>query len=214
MIEIYRNLCEGLVKAWDTTIGKEYDDFGRAAEHLVSQAREALESSGEEAFTARRMKAEDGSTLGWYINHPEFYCDIEPEDGVLAVYFRDKITDQDVYAEFSKEDKSQLSDGYHTFEELYEHRHTLCLALMKAMPQNWWFSRKHADGELCFGNEDWFIVGAELPGFAPSSIAYHLPARLWDSVKATGAKELSVGKPWDGHTPSDVIDRLTKWIKL
>lgn len=31
-------------------------------------------------------------------------------------------------------DRSHISDGYHTFAELYDHRHSLMLALMRAIP--------------------------------------------------------------------------------
>ena len=106
-------------------------------------------------------------------------------------------------------DLSQLSDGYHTFEELYEHRHALTLSLIKARPDLFWFSRRHNDGELCFGDGMWFIVGAELPGVG--AITYHLPMRLWDTAALTGAAELEIGKPWDGHTAADVVDRLMAW---
>jgi hypothetical protein len=106
-------------------------------------------------------------------------------------------------------DPSQLSDGYHTFAELYEHRHALFLALMRAMPQHCWFSLRHADGEKCFGGDDWFIAGAELPG--GSSVTYHLPADLYPLAKATGASRLDLGRPWDGHTASDVVSRLMEW---
>lgn len=105
-------------------------------------------------------------------------------------------------------DVSQLSDGYHTFAELYEHRHSLMLALMRALPRICWFSRRHADGELPFGSDDWFIVGAELPG-AP--ITYHLPAALYSLAQKTGALELPAGRPWDGHSAADVVHRLRDW---
>jgi len=105
-------------------------------------------------------------------------------------------------------DVSQLSDGYHTFAELYEHRHSLMLALMRAQPHICWFSRRHADGELPFGSGDWFIVGAELPG-AP--ITYHLPVTLYSLAQKTGATELPTGRPWDGHTAADVVQRLRSW---
>jgi hypothetical protein len=106
-------------------------------------------------------------------------------------------------------DPSQLSDGYHTFAELYEHRHALFLALMRAMPQHCWFSLRHADGEKCFGGDDWFIAGAELPG--GSSVTYHLPVDLYPLANATGASRLDLGRPWDGHTASDVVSRLMEW---
>jgi len=103
----------------------------------------------------------------------------------------------------------QTSDGYHTFAELYEHRHALTLSLMKARPDLFWFSRRHNDGELCFGDGSWFILGAELPG--AGGITYHLPMRLWDVATLTGATELEIGRHWDGHTAADVINRLIAW---
>lgn len=106
------------------------------------------------------------------------------------------------------QDRSQLSDGYHTFAELYEHRHALMLALMRSEPDLCWFSQYHADGGLPFGSPDWFIAGAEL---TTGSITYHLPARLWETAKSTGADELPVGMAWDGHTPGDVVERLKSW---
>jgi hypothetical protein len=105
-------------------------------------------------------------------------------------------------------DRSQFSDGYHTFAELYEHRHALMLAFMRAMPELCWFSRRHADGELPFESDEWFIVGAQLP---TGVITYHLPAALWETACATGAAELKQGRSWDGHTAQDVIERLTQW---
>jgi hypothetical protein len=110
------------------------------------------------------------------------------------------------------QDLSQLSDGYHTFAELYEHRHALCLALMRAIPRHCWFSLRHADGERCFGGNDWFIVGIEPPG--GNSVTYHLPAKLYSAARATGAVELKKGRPWDGHTASDVVLRLKEWATL
>lgn len=109
-------------------------------------------------------------------------------------------------------DPSQLSDGYHTFAELYEHRHALCLALMRAMPEHCWFSWHHADGERCFGGDDWFIAGIELP--AGESVTYHMPAELFQIAQATGAAELEKGRPWDGHSAADVVLRLKAWAAL
>lgn len=105
-------------------------------------------------------------------------------------------------------DSSHISDGYHTFAELYDHRHSLMLALMRAIPQLCWFSQRHADGELPFGTDEWFIAGADLPAGA---ITYHLPSELLSLAQQTGAVDLSVGRPWDGHTPNDVIKRLRGW---
>lgn len=102
----------------------------------------------------------------------------------------------------------QLSDGYHTFAELYQHRHALTLALMHAVPNLCWFSQRHWDGELPFGSREWFIVGADFP---TGSITYHLPIAMLELARQTGACELATGRPWDGHTADDVIQRLREW---
>jgi hypothetical protein len=94
------------------------------------------------------------------------------------------------------------SDGYHTFDELYEHRHSLMLALMSCLPSQSWFSLKHNDG-TCY--EGWFISGVNLP---QGTVTYHLPDRLYGAALATLANELPVAPVWDGHTADDVVSRL------
>ena len=49
-----------------------------------------------------------------------------------------------------------ISDGYHTFEELYEHRCALFVALLIKSPDISWYSLKHSDGSDWPG---WFIDG-------------------------------------------------------
>jgi hypothetical protein len=99
----------------------------------------------------------------------------------------------------------EVSDGYHTFDELYEHRHALFLALMACLPQLAWLSSKHHDDSEM---EGWFIAGLELP---TGDVSYHLPNRLMGAAMQTGAKVLERGKEWDGHTSTDVILRLHAW---
>lgn len=94
------------------------------------------------------------------------------------------------------------SDGYHTFNELYEHRHALMLALMSSLPTQSWFSQCHDDGSSFDG---WFIAGVNLPS---GPITYHLPDRLFNAAKATLANELPLAHKWDGHSAEDVVARL------
>lgn len=108
-------------------------------------------------------------------------------------------------------DCSSISDGSHTFEELYEHRHALTLALMHCLPTMSWFSLRHEDDEPPFGSEDWFIVGIQLP---TGAITYHLPIRLLEAARSTGATELQKARLWDGHNSSDVLTRLKTWASL
>lgn len=107
-------------------------------------------------------------------------------------------------------DTGSISDGYHTFDELYEHRHALFLALMAynhANEYGSWYSLQHDDGSSLKG---WFIAGANLPkGYRQyEPITYHLPERLLPMAEKTGATLLEKAPKWDGHSSNDVISRL------
>lgn len=104
----------------------------------------------------------------------------------------------------------ELSDGYHTFNELYEHRHALFLSLMSCLPDHSWYSPRHDDGSSYDG---WFIAGIDLLPGVIGTITYHLPERLLEKVKLTGAMHLEKAPRWDGHTPNDVVERLYNFIK-
>lgn len=99
-------------------------------------------------------------------------------------------------------DDVTVSDGYHTFDELYEHRFELWIALCleiepRRMP---WRSRLHDDGMSYPG---WFVLGV---GHEPGRIVtYHLPDRLWDRCDFAQTVERGV---FDGHTSADVLKRL------
>jgi hypothetical protein len=93
----------------------------------------------------------------------------------------------------------EVSDGFHTFGELYEHRIALLLALLRALGHGW-RSKAHADGS---SYEGWFVVGTTL---ATGEITYHLPMRDWDNTH--WLTTLDRAPSWDGHTSIDVIARL------
>ena len=104
-------------------------------------------------------------------------------------------------------ESGQVSDGYHTFDELYEHRCLLFIALMRAEGRGW-ISRKHADGTMFDG---WFVAGLML---ATGEITYHLPDRLWSLCLKNKICEFDRAPSWDGHTPSDVVTRLGLSLEL
>lgn len=91
----------------------------------------------------------------------------------------------------------EMSDGYHTFNELYHQRMMLFAALVKAYKDKAWKSYKHEDGEPCFGG-GWFIVGIDTP---EGSYTYHYESKDFDLFDCV---ELPVAKHWDGHTEADV----------
>lgn len=104
-------------------------------------------------------------------------------------------------------DAGEVSDGHHTFNELYRHRCALFLTLMASHPERSWFSKTHDDGEQ-WGS--WFIVGMHLP---TGMVTYHFPGTMWEIVQKTGAQELSIAPKWDGHTSEDVIKRIMAWVE-
>lgn len=101
----------------------------------------------------------------------------------------------------------KISDGYHTFQELYDHR----LFLTSVLFNEWANSNKydvhkswhHSDGEECFGG-GWFIVVAELPF---GQISYHYESQYWCMFQIP-VKELP--NTFDGHTSADVLSRLSR----
>lgn len=109
-----------------------------------------------------------------------------------------------------------VSDGHHTMTELYNHRHALFCALIKAYDTyvtllhgpmyRCWKSKKHEDGTMY---EGWFIAGISRKLFDGSieDITYHLPLDWWDRLKCI---EIPFAPKFDGHTSNDVIDRLLK----
>ena len=120
-------------------------------------------------------------------------------------------------------DVSQVSDGYHTFEELYNFRKVYNAALfnewagqLETIPSTFdkhginllrpkydvHKSWRHNDGELCFGG-GWFIVVAVLP---TGQISNHYESKDWDLFRVP---ETPTAKyEWDGHTSEDVLKRL------
>lgn len=114
--------------------------------------------------------------------------------------------------------RGQVSDGYHTFDELYEHRITLYIQFCKLW-ENWgsdshwkeaegrknftWRSRVHSDGSVW---EGWFVLGIQSE--KAEQITYHIPEKYW--LTCDFADTLDKVPEWDGHTSADVLERLKK----
>lgn len=105
-----------------------------------------------------------------------------------------------------------ISDGYHSFDELYEFRKLYNALYFNQLSQlnisglSVYKSWRHEDGELCFGG-GWFIVVTILPS---GQVTNHYKAEDWDLFQIQ-----EVEKPkdkWDGHTSSDVRDRLFQML--
>lgn len=114
-----------------------------------------------------------------------------------------------------------VSDGYHTMDELYEHRIRLYLALVKIY-DNYitpmrcqvvcWKSKLHDDGSEYPG---WFLLGMTYtkPQFDAAlppekwDISYHIPMKYWQLANVIA---LPKAPPFTGYTPNDVLERLLR----
>ena len=95
-----------------------------------------------------------------------------------------------------------LSDGYHTFNELYHHRAVLFSVICDSFKSLAWKSKKHNDGTMYNGM---FIVGITTP---EGDATYHYDIEpYWNMFDV---KELDKAPEWDGHTPSEAIKRISK----
>ena len=92
-----------------------------------------------------------------------------------------------------------ISDGSHTFGELYKHRCYLFACICNQNKHIAWKSKKHIDGSMY---EGYFIVGIN----TPTGVAtYHYSMEYWDLFHI---KEIPHSPEYDGYTPDDVLDRL------
>ena len=112
----------------------------------------------------------------------------------------------------TKVDMGNVSDGYHTFNELYEYRLLYNAALFNELAKQGLYdvhkSKRHSDGEIPFGDENWFIVMAELP---TGQISNHYEMKDWDLFNVAEKPKANV---WDGHSPKDVADRLREFLTV
>lgn len=93
-------------------------------------------------------------------------------------------------------DVSEISDGYHTFADLYEQRLILSAALAKSNPFAW-KSKLHSDGTEPFGG-GWFVMGWETE---KGQYTYHYEMKDWELFEC---REIQRAPEWDGHTSKDV----------
>lgn len=113
----------------------------------------------------------------------------------------------------------QVSDGSHSFNELYDHRCVLFLCLMCFIAENGaqeygvtdvWWSEKHAAGDMF---EGYVIVGIET---AEGQCTYHIKDNPYGEIlrqvlssSATMIRHLDHAPEWDGHDSNDVLARLS-----
>lgn len=92
-----------------------------------------------------------------------------------------------------------ISDGYHTFKELYYHRMILFSVILHNHKDKSWKSWLHDDDTMF---DDSFIVGIETP---EGQYTYHYKSEYWDIFDV---KALDRAPKYDGHKPSDITRLL------
>lgn len=153
----------------------------------------------------------------------DFFYVVEDKSYYCCVPFKTKVvfvkgeppklySSKDFDTLFEKGRVNEISDGYHTFDELYEFRKLYNAGFFNGLVESnsvkVYKSKKHYDGELCFGG-GWFIVVAELP---TGQISNHYKEKDWDLFKIPEVEKSLI--PFDGHTSTDVIQRLKDYILL
>lgn len=106
-------------------------------------------------------------------------------------------------------DKSKISDGHHTFGELYAHRNLLFINMCKLLKKDGtldvWRSIKHSDGSI---DKEFFIMGVNKT--PEGQVTYHLPIEMWESTM--WADTLDKAPEYNGYSSSETLTRLKTLI--
>ena len=106
------------------------------------------------------------------------------------------------YKDRTKNSADDISDGYHTFGDLYKHRTYLLALAMIHLPYAW-KARKHEDGTMFDGM---FVVGFPTPN---GMVTYHCDNEYWNDFKVP---EIPHAPHFDGYSDADVLDREKAFI--
>ncbi len=173
-----------------------YHGFTWTVERIAEEYRKHVRCAYV-SCTAKIVIDKFKNRLQLHVNSPEF---------IKLIRTSGEISPEAVKPVMSFGPASEISDGYHTFEELYSFRKMYnCLLFnewAKAGKYNVHKSKRHFTGELCFGG-DWFIVTAVLP---TGQISNHYKLEDWDLFKVPDTEKSEV--EFDGHTGIDVLVRM------
>lgn len=108
-------------------------------------------------------------------------------------------------------ESGQVSDGYHTFNELYAHRNALSiLVFTSGHVVNAFKAKKHHDG-TSFDN--YFLMSGLVKNSdgVMKQVSYHVPSKFWEYVKLPEYEVSPV--EFDGHSSNDVLELFYSLIK-
>lgn len=141
-----------------------------------------------------------GDDAGTFADIPCDGCRYEAAEDCVAERIADALIQNGVTI-IPKSGIGDMSDGYHTFNELYHHRALLFATICNMHPEKAWKSKKHDDGSMYDGM---FIVGIET---VSGQATYHYDIEpYWDMFHV---RELEKAPVWDGHTPEEALQRIT-----
>lgn len=126
------------------------------------------------------------------------------DERAMVVHGYDASPEEAAYVwKKAKVNKDDVSDGYHTFRELYMHRMALTLCMLQDTSR--FLSHKslrhHPLDQPCF--DDSFVVMFYVQG---KQCSYHYDLKYWDMFVSVPTKEHA--DKWDGHTPENVVGRI------
>jgi hypothetical protein len=158
-------------------------------------SKEQIEKEIEEMAHSLRIRKLDNEKIGFDVLSRLAGMAYEDEENSIARH----IVTQLGYRKMP-DDIGDFSDGYHTFNELYHHRAVLFSVICNMFSEKAWKSKLHDTGDMYDGM---FIVGIETE---QGQATYHYDIEpYWDMFKV---KELEKAPKYDGHTPSDAIERI------
>lgn len=100
-----------------------------------------------------------------------------------------------------------ISDGHHTFGDLYAHRMILFCVICNSYPELSWKSKKHFNEETDPMFEGNFIAGIKTP---LGDAIYHIKLDYWDEFNIPEIKNAPV---YDGHKSEEDLLRLKSMCK-
>lgn len=113
------------------------------------------------------------------------------------------LTSSDGRVSIQVESLDDVYDGYHTINELYDHRCALFVLLAITVKDTY---------QVCYKIDQqspgWFILYIESPF---GQISYHIPNKMLPNVIESGVV-LDQNHEWDGHTSKVALQRLTDWL--
>ena len=130
--------------------------------------------------------------------------DVAKEHGItnVTLFEKDFVLDAVRNELTRRETPGEISDGYHTFNELYDHRCTLFALICADHQDIAWKSLKHHDGTMYDGM---FVCGIITKY---GQVNYHMNVEpYWNMIHA---QELPTAPEWDGHTPKMALERIAQ----